>query len=707
MTDDADAAHEAELARIADVGKWENCFDKIPVELHTGYSAVIGDFNLNTRIRIYKIIDLFGWHIIYSRLILDVLIRARAEENIQAILRLFEGCGPRHLLNLLNLMNNMQYGKIHEFLYHTPADEALKLLDVAYYVEPKEFELLFEFIEKLSVTEVLRLINLCNEPKSNMCRLCKVLRLASLEYRMLQGHLKPDSTHGFTPGMEPTYDRADVWQNDVDQEFTFLIDSGLIYWRKELVDATRICDKCLTNVIRAAGNVSRYLPHHHIDAPERKEMLVQLRQDEQRRAVLFQNLNAERYRRRVREWAIRALKIRRIALIKEDEEELQRLIDLEKNAQFQRELEGKRKLLADAMKKDAKWLNQYNEIQKIRTANMMDLAVLTNAPGFNDTDNPLVVEREDPHSWRLKMFVPNPRSTGTAAEGSGAGRGLAGGKSAPGGGGFELIGARAGSTTFTDRPTPARSVSRLGSSGGDRDLIRDAAGGRKGAPVAEAKPIPIHVEAAATRFGTAGIEAEIHMRSLTNWKSKAVEFYNSIEERERREAEEARQRAAAEKLQLLEYMANRKATYDFSRKKKQNDIEQAEADRLDRRLEEKLRRKVAKQQRQEQYENSMVVLEDERSKKHEFYVKERALEAGELRRMQMAEVDQFSKGDRFWGIINHDIYMTRLEEMRKAAWENRVDNLREMCLNVKVTRPFADEKGVFRDFLHKLPIDIN
>ena len=148
-------------------------------------------------------------------------------------------------------------------------------------------------------------------------------------------------THGFTPGMEPVYDRADVWQNDVDQEFTFLIDSGLIYWRKKLVDATRICDKCLTNVIRAAGNVSRYrrlkttalqinhfnvmgidaclfryLPHHHIDAPERKEMLMQFRQDEQRRAVLFQNLNSERYRRRVREWAIRALKIRRIALIK-------------------------------------------------------------------------------------------------------------------------------------------------------------------------------------------------------------------------------------------------------------------------------------------------------------------------------------------------------------------------------------------------------
>jgi hypothetical protein len=213
--------------------------------------------------------------------------------------------------------------------------------------------------------------------------------------------------------------------------------------------------------------------------------------------------------------------------------------------------------------------------------------------------------------------------------------------------------------------------------------------------------------AVAQRFGTAGIEAEVHMKSITNWKSKAVDFYNSIEEREKREAEEARRRATEEKLRLLEYMANRKATYEYSRKKQQNDIEQAEADRLDRRLEEKLRRKVAKQQRQEQYENCLMVLEDERSKKHEFYVWERSLEAGERKRMQLAEDDQLSKGDRFWGIINHEIYMTRLEEMKKAAWESRVDDLREMCLNVKITRPFADEKGVFRDFLHKLPIDIN
>lgn len=65
-------------------------------------------------------------------------------------------------------------------------------------------------------------------------------------------------TDGFMPGMESTYDRAEVWTNDVSQEFTFIMDRGLVFWRKEQIDTMRICDKCLNNVIRAAGNVARF-----------------------------------------------------------------------------------------------------------------------------------------------------------------------------------------------------------------------------------------------------------------------------------------------------------------------------------------------------------------------------------------------------------------------------------------------------------------
>ncbi len=196
---DSDEEDNFDEAAIAEAERWEQSFEKLPVELRPRYVAVIGDFNINTRIRIYKIIDIFDWNYKDSRLILDVLIKSNAGENINAILKLFELVGSRHILNLLNILNNIEYSKIREFL-SIPEAQALKLLDVAYYVQKKDvegpifskdFDLLYDFIQKLNVAEVIRILENCNEPMSKKCRLCTQKRLASLEYRMLQNQLTP------------------------------------------------------------------------------------------------------------------------------------------------------------------------------------------------------------------------------------------------------------------------------------------------------------------------------------------------------------------------------------------------------------------------------------------------------------------------------------------------------------------------------------
>lgn len=59
----------------------------------------------------------------------------------------------------------------------------------------------------------------------------------------------------------------------------------------------------------------RFDPIHTIDADMRIGLMAKMRDQEQRRAQLFMVLNSERYRRRVHEWSIKALKIRRLALI--------------------------------------------------------------------------------------------------------------------------------------------------------------------------------------------------------------------------------------------------------------------------------------------------------------------------------------------------------------------------------------------------------
>ena len=195
------------------------------------------------------------------------------------------------------------------------------------------------------------------------------------------------------------------------------------------------------------------------------------------------------------------------------------------------------------------------------------------------------------------------------------------------------------------------------------------------------------------------------MGELQGWKKDATLFYDSIADRERREEEDKRKKAAAEKAALLEYIAKREAGDDFEKRRKQNAIDQAESDRIDRRLEDRLRRRAAKQEREEGKERGLMEIEDVRSVAYQYLLWEKNMERNELYRMQEAENNQWAKGDRFWGIILYEIEEMRLAELRQAKWEHRVEDLREMCLNVKITRPYQDEKGVFRDFEYHLPIE--
>lgn len=195
------------------------------------------------------------------------------------------------------------------------------------------------------------------------------------------------------------------------------------------------------------------------------------------------------------------------------------------------------------------------------------------------------------------------------------------------------------------------------------------------------------------------------MSELQAWKKESSRFYNSIAERERTEAIERARKAGAEKEALIEYVARKQASDEVEKRRRRNAIEQAEADRLDRRLEDRLRRRAEKIQTEEAKERTLMGVEDIRSVAYLFLMREREIEGNELRRMELAERDQWAKGDRFWGIVLYEIEQVRLAELKQALWEQRVADLREMCLNVKITRPYRDEKGVFRDFEYHLPIE--
>lgn len=178
---------------LAEIEKWENCHDKIPKLLQPKYARAIGDFNLNTRIRIYKILDVLEWQFGTCELVLNVMHHAQADENIRALLTILELLDSASLYNILCIFINIDYSKVREFMYDISHEDILKLLDVVSFIDKNEFDLVYDFIQKLSVQEVIDILDRCNEPFAKQCRLCKAVRLASLEYRLLHNQLKPDS----------------------------------------------------------------------------------------------------------------------------------------------------------------------------------------------------------------------------------------------------------------------------------------------------------------------------------------------------------------------------------------------------------------------------------------------------------------------------------------------------------------------------------
>jgi hypothetical protein len=195
MLRDEEEEEDVNSVDVREAEMWSQCYEKIPRMLQAEYSRLIGDFNMNTRIRIYKILDLYNWAFSPCELFLNVLIHAKASENIAAILDTLELQfeDSTGLYNMLCIFINIDYPKVREFIHEIPPENILRLMDVVSFTDKKDFELVFYFIQKLSVCELVTIMDRCNEPFAKQCRLCNAQRLASLENRLLNHQLKPDT----------------------------------------------------------------------------------------------------------------------------------------------------------------------------------------------------------------------------------------------------------------------------------------------------------------------------------------------------------------------------------------------------------------------------------------------------------------------------------------------------------------------------------
>ena len=144
------------------------------------------------------------------------------------------------------------------------------------------------------------------------------------------------------PGAVPVLDRADVYTADDDKFFTFDVDRGLVFFKKELVDLVRkfkfyavintfvvrfqligcvfflrpwvqvrICTKCMQDVNGAAAANKKFEHLYNLTPRTRKEKLNRLRGAEKAAGDLFEKIAHQRLLRRARDFALLALEAER------------------------------------------------------------------------------------------------------------------------------------------------------------------------------------------------------------------------------------------------------------------------------------------------------------------------------------------------------------------------------------------------------------
>ena len=281
--------------------------------------------------------------------------------------------------------------------------------------ESHELSMMIRLINYLGFSELLKILDQCNEPASKMCRLCKTKRLQALEFRMINNQ----KASGFSdvdlhkPFLQRDIcGKPDVWQQQDEKEFTFDTKKRKVYWRKQIVDINRICTECISDVYGALTNSGRFENIHHMDTTTRKEFLTKQKKIEEETSEFITFLSIERERRRAREWACRALDSQRHGLRLERDEVKRKedLLALQKKVEIEK-LE-KQKMYDAAKYVDKKWTKISESFDNKCMKDKMDLVDISYHLGFSE-DRPVPTDeqgkpiREAPYSWKLKKTDEN------------------------------------------------------------------------------------------------------------------------------------------------------------------------------------------------------------------------------------------------------------------------------------------------------------
>ena len=153
--------------------------------------------------------------------------------------------------------------------------------------------------------------------------------------------------------------------------------------------------------------MKRFKEIYHIDAPQRKIQMTEMKKKEQEFGEIISRISKERLYRRAKDFSLRALALQRNGLrIERDKQEKEEL-DNKNRIEMERKNNSYEKLVTNAMSVDKKWLledrsSDFKRLDSRETYTFMKY----NIP-FNEKTNQAPTLRQHPMSWQLADFDKN------------------------------------------------------------------------------------------------------------------------------------------------------------------------------------------------------------------------------------------------------------------------------------------------------------
>jgi hypothetical protein len=169
---------------LEDAEHWENAHVNIPSDLQIILLPLLKQLILVYRIIIYKILDSLAWSKDACSLFHDALSLTKLEQidNFFKIITSFNTLLIKIFLSIYTKLTVTVISEVHTI----SLEQIHKLIDIVKYLNKDEINMMINIIVNLSLSELLAILDVCNEPMAKHCRLCRTKKLYNLEFRMLQ-----------------------------------------------------------------------------------------------------------------------------------------------------------------------------------------------------------------------------------------------------------------------------------------------------------------------------------------------------------------------------------------------------------------------------------------------------------------------------------------------------------------------------------------